>query len=458
MSDIQIEIIDAGTQPLEIANATGVGVTVTDGAVIELEVTAGPTGPRGEVGATGPRGVQGEIGAVGPTGAASSVTGPTGSTGASGQSIVGPTGAAGERGPTGATGAAGSVGATGATGARGSDGASVQGATGPTGARGSDGAAGAVGPTGASVTGPTGATGEASTVTGPTGATGAAGAASTVTGPTGAASTVTGPTGAAGAVGAASTVTGPTGSTGAVGAASTVTGPTGPAGQSITGPTGSAASATTDASLLVTGTLDDARLSGNVTRNDNLRWAMQANTSSIDWLPRGHGSLGTAAITSGQLVLAFFTAPYNMTATTLTFCTGGTATASLTLCRFALFTVSETITDSVTVTSPVITMVARTASDTTIGNSTNTLFSRTFSTAGAGGYPASYSLVAGTRYAAGIIVVGTTTGLWQAGTLSTGNLMRLPPMAAGVIGGQSDVPTAAFSVSAGSFMLYGRIS
>ena len=183
---------------------------------------------------------------------------------------------------------------------------------------------------------------------------------------------------------------------------------------------------------------------------------MQANTSSIDWLPRGHGTIGNAGITSGQLVLAFFTAPYNMTATTLTFCTGGTATASLTLCRFALFAVSETITDSVTATSPVITMVARTASDTTIGNVMNTLYSRAFSTAG--GYPASYNLVAGTRYAAGIIVVGTTTGLWQAATLSAGNVMRLPPMAAGVIGGQTDIPTAATTVSAGSFMLYGRIS
>lgn len=210
------------------------------------------------------------------------------------------------------------------------------------------------------------------------------------------------------------------------------------------------------ANSITVGALSDERLSSNITRNDNLRWAMQANTSSIDWLPRGHGTLGTAIITSGQLVLAFFTAPYNMTATTLTFCSGGTATASLTLCRFALFTVSEAITDSVTGTSPVITMVARTASDTTIGNVTNTLYSRTFNTTG--GYPASYDLVAGTRYAAGIIVVGTTTGLWQAATISAGNIMRLPPMTAGVIGGQSDIPTAATSISAGSFILYGRIS
>lgn len=157
----------------------------------------------------------------------------------------------GATGPTGSAGAAGAVGPTGPSGSVGAAGA--VGATGPTGSAGAAGAAGA--------TGPTGSAGAASTVTGPTGPAGSAGAASTVTGPTG-------PTGAAGAAGAASTVTGPTGATGATGAvgpASTVTGPTGAAGQSITGPTGPAGSggggSTTDASALITGILNDARLS-----------------------------------------------------------------------------------------------------------------------------------------------------------------------------------------------------
>jgi hypothetical protein len=41
-----------------------------------------------------------------------------------------------------------------------------------------------------------------------------------------------------------------------------------------TGPLGSTVSLTS-ASDLSNGTLADARLSGNVTRNENLRWAMQ---------------------------------------------------------------------------------------------------------------------------------------------------------------------------------------
>jgi hypothetical protein len=121
-----------------------------------------------------------------------------------------------------------------------------------------------------------------------------------------------------------------------------------------------------------------------------------------------------------------------------------------------LFTVSETITDGTTVTSPSITLVAQTASDTTIGNVANTIYSRTFSTAG--GFPASYSLVAGSRYAVGFLLVGTTAGQWQAATVSTGTFMRLPPMVAGNLGSLSDMPTSATTVSSGSFMMYGRIS
>ena len=205
----------------------------------------------------------------------------------------------------------------------------------------------------------------------------------------------------------------------------------------------------------LTGTLDDERLSSNVTRNENLRWAMQTTTTSIDWLPRGHGVLGNAFATSGGLILNFFTAPYSFTATTLTFCTGGTATAGLSLCRFGLFTVSETITDGVTLPTPVVTLVARTGNDTTIGNVQNTIYSRTFAS---DGLPNSYNLVAGTRYAAGLLVIGTTPGTWQCGTVTTGVLMRLPPMVAGFVGLLNDLPTAPTSVSSGTFVLYGRVS
>lgn len=199
-----------------------------------------------------------------------------------------------------------------------------------------------------------------------------------------------------------------------------------------------------------------APAASDIMLNANLRWAMQTTATAIDWLPRGHGTIGNTSATSGNLMLAFFTAPYSITATTLTFVNAGTATASLSLCRFALFTVSETITDSVTVTTPSITMVARSASDTTIGNVANTIYTRTFATAG--GYPSSYNIVGGNRYAVGLLIVGSTPGAWQAATVTSGSFMRLPPMATGAVTGLSDIPTSATSVSLGNFTLYGRLA
>ncbi len=481
------------------ATVTSSPITASvSGASVSASVTSSSTSASagGGVGAAGAAGTQGPPGAAGPAGA----TGAQGPQGIPG--VAGATGPQGPAGPSGAAGAAGAKGDTGSTGPQGVAGAAgAQGPAGPQGDTGPQGPAGVAGSTGPQgIQGPAGVAG----ATGATGATGAAGAKGDQgdTGPAGPAGPqgiqgVPGATGPAGAAGA----TGAQGPQGVAGAAGSV-GPQGPAGATgATGPQGPAASlvypsitdfpatgsasalyldestsrlyqwespvyvevgtsgggiATTSASDLTSGTLPDARLSGNVTRNENLRWAMQATATAIDWLPRGHGTIGNAAATSGNLKLAFFTAPYDLTATTITFVNAGTVTASLSLCRFALFTVSETITDSVTVTTPSITMVARTASDTTVGNVSNTIYSRTFSTTG--GYPASYNLVAGTRYAVGLLIVGSTPGTWQAATVTSGSFMRLPPMAAGAVTGLSEIPTSATSVPFGNFILYGRIS
>jgi len=175
---------------------------------------------------------------------------------------------------------------------------------------------------------------------------------------------------------------------------------------------------------------------------------------SVDWFPRGFGVIGTGAFTSGNAYFCFFTPLYDLTVSNLTFVTGGTATSGLTLARFGLYTVVETVSSATTATSPVCTLVARTASDTTIGNTTNTIYTRAFATTG--GYPASYALVGGTRYAAAILMVGTTAGAWQASTISTGTPMRLPPMAAGVMSSQTDL--VSITVNNGSFLPWGRIS
>jgi hypothetical protein len=454
MSDIRVSVTGPAPFIVSVTGATGASPLITNGQTFAVQLAGvGPTGARGSTGATGARGEVGATGATGapstvtgPTGAASTVPGPTGAastvTGPTGAAStvagpVGPTGSAGQSitGPAGARGSDGSAGATGATGARGSDGAAGQSVTGPTGASGSDGATGSTGARGDSVTGPTGARGIDGGVgaTGSTGATGARGSDGAV-GPTGAASTVTGPTGSQGA---ASTVTGPTGaagSSGAAGAASTVTGPTGPQGASVTGPTGaastvagptgstgpagSAASATTSASDLTSGTLPDARLSSAIATYATLAATDNQPSAGLDVYPRGEASTGGSGGTSGQIWWIFFTPSVSLTVSAITFCSGTTAGSGLTLARMGLYLFDETT----------VTLVARTASDTTLFAATNTAYTRSLATAG--GYPATYTCNAGTRYGVAVIAVGTTAPNFAGRTTVTAVGGLTPRMAA----------------------------
>lgn len=77
--------------------------------------------------------------------------------------------------------------------------------------------------------------------------------------------------------------------------------------------------------------------------------------------------------------------------------TRGTAPAGITLARMALFTVAA---------NENLTMVARTASFTPAGTYTDQV--NDLSTVG--GYPSSYTLQVGQRYALGLLLVGTTPG------------------------------------------------
>ena len=442
---------------------------------------AGPTGPTGAVstvpgptgasvvGATGPAGTAGGVGATGPTGArgidgaaGQSITGPAGTSGqpgstgptgargvdgAAGQSITGPTGPAGQRGDSGL------VGATGATGARGSDGAAGESVTGPTGASGSDGAVGATGARGDSITGPTGARGVDGGVgaTGSTGATGARGSDGAV-GPTGAASTVTGPTGVAGATGAAGVAgaTGPQGPAASLNYPSIIDFPaTGSASAlylaedtsrlyqwespvyvevGVSGGGGSGGAATTSASDLTSGTLPDARLSSSVLLASALAARQHQTTAFIDVVDR---SVINSAIppVSNAAYWTFFTPVYTVTITQIAYaCT--TAAAGVTLCRYGLYTADA---------SGNATLVARTASDTTIFNASNTVFTRTLDTTG--GYPASYTLNAGTRYAVAICIAAANTGS-VSGVSCPGVIAALSPRFQGVRTGANDILTS----------------
>lgn len=383
MSDIRVNVTGPAPFIVSVTGAVGASPLITNGQTFAVQLAGvGPTGPRG---AAGQAGSQGEAGPVGPTGAASTVAGPTGPTGAV-STVPGPTGAS----VVGATGPAGIAGGVGATG--------------PTGARGIDGAAGQ------SITGPAGTSGQPGS-TGPTGARGVDGAAG---------QSITGPTGPAGQQGDSGLV-GATGATGARGS-------DGAAGQSVTGPTGASGSdgaATTSASDLTSGTLPDARLSGSVLLAAALAARQHQTTSFIDAIDRTALTTAVPPV-SNAVYWTFFTPAYALTISQIAYaCT--TAAAGVTLCRYGIYTADA---------SGTATLVARTASDTTIFNASNTVFTRSLDTTG--GYPASYTLTAGTRYAVAICIAASNTGS-VSGAACPGVIAALSPRVQGVRTGANDL-------------------
>ena len=100
---------------------------------------------------------------------------------------------------------------------------------------------------------------------------------------------------------------------------------------------------------------------------------------------------------SGRLWLSYFTAIADVTITKLGMGTSNTVASGTTLARSALFTIAG---------DGSVTKVAQTNSDNTIGASTYTYYERVLSTVD--GFPASYNLLAGTRYAIGYLHRATT--------------------------------------------------
>jgi len=88
-----------------------------------------------------------------------------------------------------------------------------------------------------------------------------------------------------------------------------------------------------------------------------------------------------------------------------------------------------------------LTKVAQTASDNTIGGATYTHYERVLSTVG--GFPASYNLLAGTRYALGFLHVATTISNLGGFNFSYD---AQPPAASRKIGGQTDI-AASYAVA-----------
>lgn len=392
----------------------GNGISPWNSLVYSSGVT-GPTGPTGPVGAqgpastvTGPTGAIGPIGpqgATGPTGPASTVPGP--------QGITGPTGATGATGPQGPTGTAGAAG--------------TNGATGPT------------GPTGPSVTGPQG-------VTGPTGATGVV----SVTGPITNSGT---PTNAIIGINDSLLTIANTQVTGL--GTSAVKDIPSSGNASLTQVVYGSDTRLSDTRTPTDGTVTTAKLvDSSVTyaklNNDvlqNLAYTLNQSINVVDTFQRSGNY--SATLTSGNVYFSMFTPLWGTTINAITVASASVLTTGTSLIRFGLYTFNENTGEAV--------LVARTAASTTIFASPNTAATLLLSTTG--GYPSTYTLVPGTRYALGVIIVASGAGSVYTSFNSLPTVLGVfGPKLTGVVSGQTDLPASTTVTSTTTTGVWGRFS
>ena len=272
------------------------------------------------------------------------------------------------------------------------------------------------------------------------------------TGPTGADSTVTGPTGP----------TGPAGADGFIG----VDGATGP-----TGPTGSEGivaqpDAPINTDILWLDTDDDSDAFGvndipelpqskvtNLvtdlglkTNRATLNGFLHQISTGFDVAQRTNSAQGQTYST-GRAQFVYFTATQDVTVSQISMVTSGGG-SGLTGARMGLYIVDNPATGA-------ITLVARTALDATLFAAGGTLYTRAFNTDG--GYPSSYSLVTGTRYALGVWVAGSSMPSIIGSSVSQ-LVSILSPVVAASVGFLSDLPTSRTTVETTTNLSWGRLS
>lgn len=194
--------------------------------------------------------------------------------------------------------------------------------------------------------------------------------------------------------------------------------------------TGLATVATSGLASDLTGTLADARLSANIPTISYLDIWLGGKSGVVEVFPSMLSS-GNTAYVSGNVWFTFFTPLITTTITTITMYSSATAASGLTLSRFGLYTFDETT----------ATLVARTDSNTGNFGTANTAYARVLSATG--GYPTSYTLTAGTRYAVALICIGTTMPTIATRVQSTAFSATVLPQRMGQVTAQTDLPTSA---------------
>jgi hypothetical protein len=181
---------------------------------------------------------------------------------------------------------------------------------------------------------------------------------------------------------------------------------------------------------------------------DNMMAYLGMDSASTETLPRWVMG-GGAGLESGTVLLTTFTPLKTITISNIETITQTVSAVSLTVARMGLYTISGTT----------YTLAAQTANDTTLFAATSTLYTRALDTAG--GFPASYTLTAGTQYAFGVIVVGTWTTLNLPNNSGQGYHLTLnasTPRLSARLQSQTDLPATISNPSTFSSLRYARFT
>jgi hypothetical protein len=152
-------------------------------------------------------------------------------------------------------------------------------------------------------------------------------------------------------------------------------------------------------------------------------------------------SPGSSGTVSHHRIIPF----KNITVSNISFTSGTTVSSGLTLCRFGIYTRNGTT----------FTLVARTASDTTIFNSAATKYTRALDTTG--GYPATYNFIAGNEYWISLIQVGTTMSTLACSTTAVSSTSAIFGFRAYSQSSQSDLPSTSTG-STSTATIYAEVS
>lgn len=150
-------------------------------------------------------------------------------------------------------------------------------------------------------------------------------------------------------------------------------------------------------------------------------------------------NIASGGLADGRVQFTYFTPVIDFTASRIEMYCGSTAATGATLIRMGLYTVAND--DS-------LTLVAATANDTTLFSAANAVSSKGFDTST--GLPASYKLLAGKRYAIGILVVGIGTSTVRGVSGDAVSMALSPGRLNATLTAQADIPNAVSAASLGT--------